>query len=122
MGCDLGRESYSEMLDERLRTERRKIWIVILNQLCYTLGWGLYWYQYGSEEWKGFIRDGKNAFGNRCLDYYCSCVELRQKSICTFLLCWNRSVGVKDVGHMIGKMVWEGREDNLLKGFEFRSE
>jgi hypothetical protein len=26
-------------------------------------------------------------------------------------------VGVKDVGVMIGLLVWEGREDNLLKDF-----
>jgi hypothetical protein len=83
------------------------------HQLCYALGWGYYWgmegYDLGDEE--------EQAFGNRCLEYYCSCVELQQKSIFTFLLCWNQTVGVKDVGVMIGKMVWEGREDNLVKEF-----
>jgi hypothetical protein len=29
-------------------------------------------------------------------------------------LFWNQTVGVKDVGVMIGKMVWEAREDNLV--------
>jgi hypothetical protein len=56
-------------------------------------------------------------FGDRCLDYYCSCVELQQKSIFTFLLCWNRATGVKGPGQMIAEMVWEGREDNFLKPF-----
>jgi hypothetical protein len=79
------------------------------DQLSYSLGWGLYWYQY----------DGtKDLFVNRCLDYYCSCVELQQKSIFTFLLCWNRTVGVKDIGRMIGKMVCEEREDNLVSLFD----
>jgi TPR repeat protein len=81
------------------------------NQLCYALGWGLYWYWRGSER-------KRESFGNRCLDYYCSCVELQQKSIFTFLLCWNRTAGVKEVGVMIGKMVWEEKEDNLVKTFE----
>ena len=55
--------------------------------------------------------------GLRCLDCYCSCAERQQDSICTFLLSWNRTIGVKDVGAMIGKLVWEGREENLLKSF-----
>jgi hypothetical protein len=94
------------------------------NQLCYLLGGGLYWYQYGSEWWNGrgdedeALGDENKAFGNRCLDYYCSCVELQQKSIFTFLLCWNRTTGVKGPGQMIAQMVWEEREDNLVKMFE----
>jgi TPR repeat protein len=80
-----------------------------LNQWCYALGWGLYWYVGDVGE------DESDQFTNRCLDYYCACVELQQKSIFTFLWCWNQTVGVKDVGVMIGKMVWEGREDNLVK-------
>jgi hypothetical protein len=88
------------------------------NQLCYALGWGLYWYQYGREKWNK-QSDNYKAFGERCLDYYFRCVELQQKSIFTFLSYWNRtSGGVKDVGVMIGKMGWEGREDNLVMEFE----
>jgi hypothetical protein len=87
--------------------------------LCYSLGWGLYWYRHDSEKWND---DEQKAFDNRCLDYYCSCVELQQKSIFTFLLCWNQTAGVNDVGVLIAKEVWEEREDNLLKGFEIRSE
>jgi hypothetical protein len=40
------------------------------NQLCYTLGWGLYWYQYGTGRWNNQKSDEDQAFGNRCLDYY----------------------------------------------------
>jgi hypothetical protein len=88
------------------------------NQLSYLLGWGLYWYQYGSERWK-YQSVENRAFGNRCLDYYCSCVELQQKSIFTFLLCWNRTTGgVKGPGQMIAQTVWEGREDYLVKTLE----
>jgi hypothetical protein len=84
--------------------------------MCYNLGWGLYWYQYGPDFGKGYD-DSVQAFGETCLDYYCSCVELQQKSIFTFLLCWNRALGVKDVGVLIGKMVWEEREEHLVKKF-----
>jgi hypothetical protein len=62
------------------------------------------------------------VFGNRCLDFYCSCVALQQKSIFMFLWYWNRTTGVKGPGQMIAQMVWEGREDKLVKGFEVRSE
>jgi hypothetical protein len=84
--------------------------------ICYNLGWGLFWYQYGGDFGRGYD-DSVRAFGETCLDYYCSCVELQQKSIFTFLLFWNQSVGVKDLGVMIGKMVWEEREENLVKNF-----
>jgi hypothetical protein len=88
------------------------------DQLCFALGWGLYWYQYGAYIWKHESNKDNKAFGNRCLDYYCSCVELQQKSIFTFLLFWNRTTGVKGPGQMIAQMVWEGREDNLVQAFE----
>jgi TPR repeat protein len=87
------------------------------NQLCYSIGWGLYWYQYPSEHWNE-QDDEAQSFGNRCLAYYYSCVELQQKSIFTLLCCWNQTTGVKGPGQMIGKMVWEGREDNLVEVFE----
>jgi TPR repeat protein len=88
------------------------------NQLCYTFGWGLYWYQYGTKHW-GWTKDDLKPFGNRCLDFYCSCVELQQKSVLTFLLCCKQTTGgMKDLGAMIGKMVWEGRADALLLKFE----
>jgi hypothetical protein len=81
------------------------------NQLCYSLGWGFYWYVFGTDDW-----DEDDAFSSRCLDYYCYCIELQQKSIFTFLLCWNQATGgVKGPGKMIAQMVWEEREDNLVK-------
>jgi hypothetical protein len=80
------------------------------NQLCYSIGWGLYWYQYGSEDWNG-VADQEGTFSSSCLDFYCSCVELQQKSIFTFLLFWNRTTGgVKGPGQMIAQMVWTGKE------------
>jgi hypothetical protein len=81
-----------------------------LNQLCFTLGWAMYWYKYGS-------MDRKDDFANRCMNYYCSCIESQQKSIFTFLLFWNRSTGVKQVGKIMGQWVWKEREDNLVKSF-----
>jgi hypothetical protein len=90
------RVSYEEGTAEQMTCD--------LDQLCYTLGWGLYWYLYGSEIWSR--QNDDQAFGNRCLDYYCSCVELQRKSIFKFLLCWNRTTGVKGPGQMIAQIVW----------------
>jgi hypothetical protein len=88
------------------------------DQLCYVLGWGFYWYQFEMGSWSN-LNDEQKAFGIRCMDYYCSCVELQQKSIFTFLWWWNQATGgVKGPGHMIVQMVWEGREENLVKSFE----
>jgi hypothetical protein len=85
------------------------------DQLCYWLGWGLYWYVH--DGWKWHIGNYDNAFGRHdekiktfgslCLDFYCATIELQRESIFTFLLFWNQSFGVKDVGVLIGKMVWE---------------
>jgi hypothetical protein len=87
------------------------------DQRCYALGWGLYWHLYGSGTWN--ILSQLKVFGNDCLDFYCSCVELQRESIFTFLLCWNRTTGgIKGPGCMIGKMVWKGREETLVKKFE----
>jgi TPR repeat protein len=86
------------------------------HQLCYSLGWGLYWYVYGRKDWN--VRSDKDkVFGNRCLDYYCTCVELQRKSILAFLWCWNQTYGVKDMGEKVAKMAWEEREDNLIELF-----
>jgi hypothetical protein len=92
------------------------------NQICYSLGWGFYWCQYGTQKYKD-LNDENKAFVERCLDFYCGTMELQQESILTFLLCWNqRSGGVKGPGQMIAKMVWEGREENLLKTFDQNDE
>jgi hypothetical protein len=84
------------------------------NQLCFALGWGLYWYVCDSDEWKE-QKEEVQAFGERCLDFYCATMELQRESIFTFLLFWNRTVGVKDVGALIGKMVWEEDRSVLVK-------
>jgi TPR repeat protein len=82
------------------------------NQLCYTLGWGHYWHRL-------FHRYEEKTFVAHCLDYYCSCVELQQKSIFTFLMCWNQTTGgVKGPGQTIAKMVWKGKKNHLLKLFQ----
>jgi TPR repeat protein len=46
------------------------------DKLCYSLGWGLYWYMHGTADWER-QRNNIMAFGDRCLDYYCEIVELR---------------------------------------------
>jgi hypothetical protein len=76
------------------------------NQLSFTLGWGLYWYKYGTLAWMRETEKDQQ-YGDRCIDFYCATMELQQESIFTFLWFWNQTVGVKDVGTMIGKMVWE---------------
>jgi hypothetical protein len=88
------------------------------NQLYYPLGWAMYWYGYDSPDWHFSVSTLKRKVFGRFLDYYCSCVELQQKSIFTFLLFWNRTTGVKGPGQMIAQMVWEEREDNLVQAFE----
>jgi hypothetical protein len=90
------------------------------DRVCYALGWGVYWYVYGGRYWVK-CSDKQAALAGRCLDYYCSCVEQQQEAIFTFLLCWNQMTGgVKGPGQMIAQMVWEQREDNLVKAFEWR--
>jgi hypothetical protein len=89
------------------------------HQLCYALGWGFYWYLFDTAEWdaKEPLIDEEEWFASNLLYFYCSCVELQQKSIFTFLWWWNQTVGVKDVGRMIAQMVWEGREENLVQPY-----
>jgi hypothetical protein len=90
------------------------------DQLCYTLGWGLYWYFYEFQHGSSLLLEDK--FEYHCLDYYISCFKLQRKSIFTFLLCWNRTTGVKGPGQMIAQMVWEGREDNLVQSLDGQPE
>jgi hypothetical protein len=79
------------------------------DQFCSSLGWGMYWHLYGSDDWDFDLNDSDKEFASYCLDFYCATMELQQKSIFTFLLCWNRTIAVKDVGVMIGKMIWKER-------------
>jgi hypothetical protein len=111
-------EAFWQVLDEARRTfQKEPTKDDDFNQLCYSLGCGMYWCEYGSWKWDDQNLE-QQKFGRACLDYYCETVELQQKSIFTFLLCWNRTVGGKDVGGMIGKLVWDGRADYLVKNFE----
>jgi hypothetical protein len=107
-----------DVLSRALERGTAAVSVYDFNQLCYSLGWGLYWYKYRSEGWNHHS-DEDQAFGNCCLDFYCSCVELQQKSIFTFLWFWNQTTGgVKGPGQMIAQVVWEERKNNLLRGFE----
>jgi hypothetical protein len=99
------------------------------NGLCYSLGWGLYWYMYSDRMWgpgrgsawrtgdahRDWEMEWGKAFRDHCCNYYSSCVQLQRKSIFTFLWCWNRTTGVKEPGRMIAQYVWNAREDNLVK-------
>jgi hypothetical protein len=82
--------------------------------VCFALGWGMYWDKYDPNEKSDLLK----PLALRCLDYYCSCVQLQQESIFTFLLWWNQTTRVKGPGQMIAQMVWEGREDNLVQTFQ----
>jgi hypothetical protein len=90
------------------------------DKLCYSLGWGLYWYLYETEGFDRLVWPGSKkrviAFCKICMEFYLSMVELQRKSIFTFLWFWNSSVGVKDVGVIIGKMVWEEERESWLDG------
>jgi hypothetical protein len=86
------------------------------DQLCYIFGQGLYWYEYGLSEFHSLNQRDK-FFASLCLDYYCACVELQQKSIFLFLHFWNGTSVIKGPGRMIGELVWAGREEKLLLSF-----
>jgi hypothetical protein len=77
-----------------------------LDQLCYTLGKAQYWDAHKS-----------NRFGLRCCDYYCACVDVQHKSIFTFLIFWNQTARIKELGQMIAQLVWQEREDLVLLRF-----
>jgi hypothetical protein len=111
------KQASSDCLLPLVLAKSKTLWGDLDDQLRYTVGGGIYWYGYGCEGWYR-LNSTKKALGNSCFGYYCSCVELQQKSIFTFLWFWNRTTGVKGPGQMIAQMVWEQREDNLVKKFE----
>jgi hypothetical protein len=87
------------------------------DQLLYKIGQALYWRQYETDCWeRQSIKIA--SFGERCLSLFCGCVDLQQQALWMFLMSWNQTVGVKEMGVMIAKLVWQGREDNLIKDFE----
>jgi hypothetical protein len=91
------------------------------NLLALHLGSGAYWFMYGNERW--CLQPAKvREFSERCLDYYCTTIDLQQKAILVFLWFWQKEVGgLKEIGEIIGKMVWEGRENCLIKAFVYCS-
>jgi hypothetical protein len=84
------------------------------DQVCYAVGAGLYWHDQGKERWDS-DKAKNNAFSEKCLDYFCECCDLQQESLVTFLVFWKKNVGVKELGVMIGKMVWEQRAETVGK-------
>jgi hypothetical protein len=91
-----------------------------VSELCYTVGWGLYWHMDGNAEWMNVVEE-LEVFGHQCLRYYCSAVEVQQKSIFTFLMAWNQLTKVKEIGVMIAKIVWVGRDESLINQFGGRT-
>jgi hypothetical protein len=83
------------------------------NIIYYAIGRGLYWHVYGSKAWNCRKPMEREQY-LRCLHYYCDNVDIQKKSVWTFLWCWNQIVGVKDVGVMIGKLVWGKREECMI--------
>jgi hypothetical protein len=100
-----------------LRGNTRKFSDCNINQVCYTLGWGMYWYMHGTEGWANWENPYDKKMAMECLDYYCESMELQQKSIFTFLRFWNETTGVKEPARLISKMVWEQREERLIRPY-----
>jgi hypothetical protein len=82
------------------------------NRFSYVAGRALYWHIYDPETWD------EADFDLTQLEYYCACVELQQKSIFTFLLCWNQITGIKGPGTIVAKMVWETRADHPIEAYD----
>lgn len=101
--------------------EEFEIW-VDGNTLAWELGRGLFWYMQGLIE-KGLDQD-EIDFGTSCLKYYCDSIDLQQKSIYTFLWCWNKVfnedfLDSKKLGRFIAQMVWDGRQENFIQDYDF---
>jgi hypothetical protein len=110
------RGKYANVFWDMLKAEAEND--LVKDELRYLLGEGLYWYLYQSNAWYDCGTTQK-IFGESCMDFFCANVELQQKSIWTFLLCWKQRGLVKEVGVLIGKRVWEERADNLVQQFRY---
>jgi hypothetical protein len=77
----------------------------------------MYWYMHGTEGWANWENQFDKKMALECLDYYCESVELQQKSILTFLRFWTETTGVKEPARLISKMVWEQREERLIRPY-----
>jgi hypothetical protein len=116
-----GASHYRGVFWETLIAKEKKLpkWNCDFSRLCYLWGWGLYWYYDPSpQQWNNCTTVHK-VFGNQCLDYYCSCVQVQQKSIWTFLLWWKQQGLLKEVGVLIAQRVWEERAENLIEKADF---
>jgi hypothetical protein len=100
------KEAFLEDLNAALKDFEKNIESI---EWWYSLGYGMYWHFSGTDFFKDKKNDQAVIFGEKLLDFYCSCVEMQQKSIFTFLLFWNQTVGVKEPAKMIAQMVWKDR-------------
>jgi hypothetical protein len=81
----------------------------VLNEYCFWLGWGLYWYaEYDVSGW----------LDSNLLEYFIACDTEQKKALTTFLVFWNQTTGVKGPGQMIGQMVWEAKGRKRLVRFD----
>jgi hypothetical protein len=69
----------------------------------------MYWELYRTKQWKGQLPKVRK-FTEKALDLYCEIAEKELNVLWTFLLCWNRTIGVKDVGKMIAKELQKNLE------------
>lgn len=69
--------------------------------LLFELGKGLYWTMKWDKNMIMIAYKKFKVFSDWCMNYYCSTVETRQKSILLFLHFWNKTTGVKDIGKLI---------------------
>lgn len=81
------------------------------NILMMELGRGLYWHMYPG--------NATCDFYDELVEYYLTIMHIQQQSIFYFVLFWQRTTGVKDIGLVIAKLAWEGRYD-LHMPIEFK--
>jgi len=86
------------------------------NILALEIGKKQYWWFYGHFPFREHV-DKEAVTAKKYLKYYCYMMELQQQSIFQFLYYWNEMGGIKDIGKMIAKKVWESRYTNPIKSF-----
>lgn len=79
--------------------------------IVFEVGKLLYWVFHCPEETNYSIEFKK--WLDRSLQFYCNNIDLRQKSVFTFLWIWKKLGGVKDVGKIIAKIIWNVSSDSL---------
>jgi hypothetical protein len=81
--------------------------------LAYELGRALYFDVYHESLFK-YNQKYSGGFAEKCLDFYCDNIDLTQSAIVTFLAFWKQRGMNRDVGILIGKMVWSQRDVLLI--------